>query len=602
MKRERMEEGNLGFQNEKSPFFRLFSYIQNERTRVYRAAFYSVLNKIADIAPPFLIGIAVDIVVQKESSVLAMLGYEEPFSQLVILAVLTVVVWGIESVFEYLLEWEWRNLAQQVQHQLRVDTYTNLQCLDMGWFSDRKSGRLISILNDDINQLERFLDGGANDLIQVGTTAVCVTFVFLYLSPTLALLAMLPIPLIVWGSFYFQKKIAPKYAQVREKASLTNAQLSNNIQGMETIKSFNAENHEIDRIVSHSMNYMQANSEAIRLSAMFSPLIRMLIVIGFTGTLIYGGELCLKGELGVGTYSVLVFLTQRLLWPLTRLGRTFDLYQRAMASTERVLDILSLRPKIVGGNETFPKEAPSISFQNIFFSYEGREPLITELSMDAPQAKTTAIVGATGSGKSTLLRLLLRFYEHSAGDIMINGHSIRNFSIESIRRNTALVSQSVYLFDGTVFDNIAYGCPDASKELVQEAAQAAEADEFIQQLPQGYETMIGERGQKLSGGQRQRLAIARAILKNPPVLLLDEATSAVDNETEAAIQRSLKKIAKGRTVLIIAHRLSTIRDADSIVVMDNGSIVEVGTHEELVNKGSLYQRLWSVQTGVDIAT
>ncbi|MEC7986189.1 MAG: ABC transporter ATP-binding protein [Myxococcota bacterium] len=583
-------------------FVRLLSYMKGYQARVYRATFYSILNKIADIAPPFLIGIAVDIVVQREDSFLASLGYAEPFSQLVVLAILTVIVWGVESVFEYLLQWEWRNLAQQVQHNMRVDTYKNLQTLDMGWFSDRKSGRLISILNDDINQLERFLDGGANDLIQVGTTAICVTCVFLYLSPALALLAMLPIPLIVWGSFYFQHKIAPKYAQVREKASMTNAQLSNNIQGMETIKSFNAEQHEIERIVSRSLDYMQANAQAIRLSAMFSPLIRMLIVIGFTGTLIYGGDLCLKGVLSVGTYSVLVFLTQRLLWPLTRLGRTFDLYQRAMASTDRVLDILSLKPKIVGGKAEFPTQAPKISYQRIQFSYEGREPLLKELSMEVMPAKTTAIVGATGSGKSTILRLLLRFYEHSNGDIYIDDKSIRAYSMDSIRRNTALVSQSVYLFDGTILENIAYGYPEATNEQIRAAAKAAEAEEFILQLPHGYDTLIGERGQKLSGGQRQRLAIARAILKNPPVLLLDEATSAVDNETEAAIQRSLKKIAQGRTVLIIAHRLSTIRDADQIVVMGQGRVVEVGTHEELIHKDGLYKRLWSVQTGVSVVT
>ena len=576
---------------------RLFQYLKNEKKAVYRASVYSIINKIADIAPPFLIGIAVDVVVKKEDSILASLGVVDPFQQLIVLSILTVVVWGVESIFEYLLESDWRNLAQRVQHNLRLDAYRNIQRLDMSWFSDRKSGRLGSILNDDINQLERFLDGGANDIIQVGTTVVCVGAVFFYFSPVVALLSFLPVPFIIWGSFAFQKRIAPRYADVREKASQTLSHLANNIQGMETIKSFTAEEQEVKRIESHSRHYLDANSGAIQLSALFSPLIRMLIVIGFTGTLLYGGSLCLDGTLEVGSYSVLVFLTQRLLWPLTRLGRTFDLFQRAMASAERILDILLLRPSIVGGEKKVSKEPTSISFSNVSFAYDGREKLLHGISFTAQAGKTTAIVGPTGAGKSTILRLILRFYQESDGTITLSGDDIQSLDITSIREHMALVSQHVYLFDGTIRENLCYGRVDASLEEMRDAARAAEADAFIMSLPDGYDTQIGERGQKLSGGQRQRLALARAILKQTPVLFLDEATSAVDNETEAAIQRSLERIAQDRTVLVIAHRLSTIRNAHHIVVLDQGNVVESGTHEQLLQENGLYTRLWEVQTG-----
>jgi ATP-binding cassette subfamily B protein len=580
---------------------RLFQYLQAEKKSLYRATTYSVLNKVADIAPPFLIGIAVDVVVKRENSLMAGFGVTSPLNQLIVLAILTVVVWAFESVFEYLLEWDWRNLAQRVQHNLRLDAYRNVQRLDMSWFSDRKSGRLGSILNDDINQLERFLDGGANDIIQVGTTAVCVGAVFFYFSPMVAFLAILPVPLILWGSFAFQKRIAPRYANVREKASQTLAQLANNIQGMETIKSFTAEEEEVRRIEEHSKSYLEANSDAIRLSALFSPLIRMLIVIGFTGTLIYGGKLCLDGSLAVGSYSVLVFLTQRLLWPLTRLGRTFDLYQRAMASADRILDILDLRPGIVGGDKKLPTHPISIEFSKISFGYDGREELLHEIDFIAKAGETTAIVGPTGAGKSTILRLILRFYQEGKGSIVLDGVDAKEVDITSIRQSTALVSQHVYLFDGSIRDNLCYGRPDASLEELREAAEAAEAASFIMGLPEGYDTQIGERGQKLSGGQRQRLALARAILKQTPILFLDEATSAVDNETEAAIQRSLERIAKNRTVLVIAHRLSTIRNADQIIVLEAGKVVEQGSHESLLLLGGLYSRLWEVQTGEQVS-
>jgi ATP-binding cassette subfamily B protein len=375
--------------------------------------------------------------------------------------------------------------------------------------------------------------------------------------------------------------------------------LANNLTGMATIKSFTAEAYERDRVEVDSEAYRRSNAKAIALSAAFIPLIRVFILVGFTATLFFGGLATVEGQMAVGTYSVLVFITQRLLWPLTRLGETLDQYQRAMASTQRVLNLLGTPITIRTGARSLPVETVqgSVSFENITFAYPGRQPALKNLSLKVLPGETIGVVGATGSGKSTLVKLLLRFYEVQEGEIRIDGLEIRDLKLRDLRHCIAWVSQDVFLFHGTVAENIAYGSFDAGQSEIQHAAELAEAHEFIQQLPQGYNTIVGERGQKLSGGQRQRLAIARAILKNPPILILDEATSAVDNETEAAIQRSLQHITQDRTTIAIAHRLSTIRHAHRIYVMEQGQVVEEGQHEQLLALQGVYANLWNIQSG-----
>ena len=583
-----------------SPLLRLWRYASGHRQRILLATSCSVLNKFFDLAPPVLIGMAVDVVVRQEESMLAAFGVEDARQQLVVLAALTFAIWVLESLFEYAYAVLWRNLAQTVQHELRLDTYGRIQELELSYFEDRSTGGLMAILNDDINQLERFLDGGANDLLQVATTVVLVGGAFFYLAPSVAWMSFVPIPVILWGSFYFQRRLVRRYAEVRERVASLNAQLANNLGGIATIKSFVAEEHESRRLEVESNAYRSSNREAIRLSSAFSPLIRIAVLIGFTATLVYGGFLALSGELEVGAYSVMVFLTQRLLWPLTRLGQTFDLYQRAMASTRRVLDVLDTEPRIVSGPVALStgEVRGEIQLDGVSFSYRPGFPVLGPLDLVFPAGKTTAIVGATGSGKTTLLKLLLRFYEAGEGAIRLDGHDLREMRLEDLRRAIGLVSQDVYLFHGTVRENLLYGRPDATFEEVVAAAKVAEAHAFIESLPEGYDTVVGERGQKLSGGQRQRISIARAVLKDPPVLILDEATSAVDNETEAAIQRSLARIAEGRTTLVVAHRLSTIRHAHRIDVLERGKVVESGRHEELIAQEGLYAGLWNVQTGV----
>ena len=579
------------------PLRRLLSHLKHHQFTVLLASLCSILNKFWDLAPPILIGMAIDVVVQREESFLANYGYPDPNDQFLILVAITVVIWVLESLFEYWWGILWRNLAQTAQHELRIDTYNHIQNLEMQWFSEQSTGGLMSVLNDDVNQLERFLDQGANDLLQLATTITVVGSIMFILAPEVALLAVIPVPIIVIGSFIFQRRIGVRYKKVREEVGELNSLLNNNLQGITTIKSFTAEDRESERVNLASQSYRNANRDAIRLSASFVPLIRMAILFAFTANMLVGGWMALDGELDVGAYAIIVFITQRLLWPLTRLGQTFDLYQRAMASTTRVLDLVDTEIGIIEGHEELNNVQGNIQFNNIKFTYPERESVLDDISFNIKAGETVGLVGSTGSGKTTITRLLMRFHDPLSGDLEIDGINIKDLKLNSLRSSISLVSQNTTLFPGTVRENIAYGNPDSNEEQIRYAAGIAEASFFISELPEDMDTNIGEDGHKLSGGQRQRLAIARAVLKDAPILILDEATSNVDNETEAALQRSIEKISVDRTTLIIAHRLSTIRNADRIIVLDSGSISEEGTHEELISNHGIYSRLWAVQTG-----
>lgn len=578
---------------------RLWTYARPHRGRVALATTYTTLGKVMDVAPEILIGAVIDVVVRGSDSLMAtMFGIQDRWQQLLILAAINLLVWVLESTFGYLAAITWRNLSQTIEHELRTSLYRHVQTLEVSWFEDTTSGGLLSVLNDDINQLERFLDGGASAIIDLFWNIVLVGLVFAMSSLLLTAFAFLPIPLIVLGSIRYQKRLQPLYARVREAVAELSATLSANLGGITTIKAFAAEGREAERVEAVSQDYREANREAITYSSAFIPLIRMLILAGFTCTLVIGGWLVLQGQLQVALYSVLVFMTQRLLWPMTRLGETLDQYQRAMASVDRVFRLMDVRPAMQPGSGSLAERPRGdVAFENVSFGYGDGPDILKDLSIAIPAGETHAIVGATGAGKSTVLRLLLRFHDPRQGRVTVDGTDVRDLSDASLRGAMGYVSQDVFLFHGSVRDNIAYGRPDATTEQIEAAARAAEAHEFILELPNGYDTVVGERGQKLSGGQRQRLSLARAILRDPTILVLDEATSAVDNETEAAIQRSLAHVTKGRTSIVIAHRLSTVRDAHRIWVLEAGRVIEAGTHHELVQAGGLYAALWRVQTG-----
>ena len=582
-----------------SPLSRLLIHLAPQRRLVGIAVACSLLNKLFDLAPPALIGLAVDVVVRGQQSLLANVGISSTAHQLWFLAGLTLLVWSAESLFEYLYGVLWRNLAQSTQHSLRLEAYGHLQQLELAFFEQDSSGRLLTVLNDDINQLERFLDRGANEILQLITTVLVVGVGMAVIAPGVAVFAYLPIPVILLGSLRFQKRLEPRYREVRARAGDLAARLANNLGGILTIKSFTAEALELERLRGESEAYRQSNARAIRLSAAFIPLIRFAILFAFLAILLIGGFKAVAGELEVGTYSVLVFITQRLLWPLTTLGRTLDDYQRSMASTRRVLDLIDTPIGIRDGSMRLDPGLVrgELRFEAVDFAYPGRPSLLEGFDLVVPAGTTIGIVGSTGSGKSTLVKLLLRLYERDGGRILLDGRRIEDLSLLDLRRSIALVSQDIYLFHGTVAENIAYGSDRANRSAIERAAQRAEASAFIEELPDRYDTLVGERGQRLSGGQRQRIALARAILKDAPILVLDEATAAVDNDTEAAIQRSLERVTRYRTTLVIAHRLSTVRHADQIVVMERGRIVEQGRHAELLSLSGVYTNLWQVQAG-----
>ena len=583
-----------------NPIVRLYLNLRDERKLLFFAFLSSIINRILDLAPPVIIGLAVDIVVKEQNSWIGSFGIKDVPFQLLFLAFASGIVWSGESFFQYLYSVLWRNIAQISQHKLRIKAYDHIQKLDMQFFDRDNTGRLLSILNDDINQLERFLDHGANEIIQLFVSVLIIGGTMLLVAPKIAIFAFIPIPFIFWGSIRFQKRLAPKYKDVRSKAGLLASRLNNNLGGILTIKSFTTEKWELNRLNKESLSYQKSNKSAIKLSSAFIPLIRFAILFAFIAILLIGGFQVWNKTLNVGTYSFLVFITQRLLWPLTTLGHVLDDFQRSLASINRVVDLIDTPIEIKDGNKKIDLKTINgeIIFKNIFFNYLGRKSTISGINFRVPAKTTIGIVGLTGSGKSTLIKLLLRIYDTNKGTISIDGIPIKDIKLKELRKCISLVSQETYLFHGTVKENIAYGSSNSSFKDIVKASKIAEAHKFIEQLPDGYKTIVGERGQRLSGGQRQRIALARAVLKDAPILILDEATASVDNETEVLIQKSLSKITKERTTIVIAHRLSTIKNADNIIVIDKGKIIESGKHDLLLNNKNVYSDLWNVQVGI----
>lgn len=574
----------------------LLSLVSDEKGRVVRAVASSVINKIFDVMPEILIGIALDVVVRGKDSFVAKVGITDPVHQLALLGIATFLIWFGESLFEYFYQILWRGLAQDVQHRLRILCYDHAQHLPTSFYEENRSGDLVAVLNDDINQLERFLDRGANELIQTFAAVLLVGAVFFIVSPLIAVIAFTPVPAIIAGAFWFQRRAQARYDAVRARAGGLGARLTTNLQGLQTIRAFGAEARETATLTVESRGYVEANRAAIRVSSAFIPIIRMAILSGFLATFLIGGWLTLNGEMQVGAYGLLVFLTQRLLWPMTGLAEIADLYERAMASTRRILRLLDEpRGEPHGTHEA--KVSGRFEIDGVGFRYATSPGGVTDINLAIKAGETVALVGPTGSGKSTLIKLLGLFIRPQRGRISLDGVPLADWSGECLRMSMAWVPQEVTLFSGSIADNIAYGRPEASREEVEAAARMAEADGFIRDLPEGYESQIGEYGQKLSGGQRQRIALARALLIDPAILILDEATSAVDNETEAAIQRSLARMKGKRTVILVAHRLSTVVHADAIHVMEAGRVIQSGAHDELVERPGLYRTLWNIQTG-----
>ncbi|HEV2600810.1 MAG TPA: ABC transporter ATP-binding protein [Candidatus Babeliales bacterium] len=582
----------------KNSFFS--QYIKPHRWAILIASFSSILNKLCDIVPEVLIGVAIDVIVKQDASIIAYLGVSDPFTQLYVVGALVSIFWILESIFEYVHLVLWRKIAQDIQHSLRLDTYNHIQQLEMSYFENKTTGGLTAILNADINQLEQCLSEGPNAFIQLCVNVIAMGGIFFYISPSLAVVTIIPIPFVVVMAFFFQKVLARRYAIVRDHIEKLNSHISNRLFGMTTIKSYTAEEYELAALSRESVAYTNANHAASNISALYIPIVRMGILCGFVASLVIGGTAALQGSISLSEYSILVFLTQRFLWPFTTLTTITDMYERAMASLRKIKDILHHPIGIKDAMHTYPQSKliePYIVFDEVAFVYPNGTQLYHNLSFVIPKNKTVAFVGTTGSGKSSIVKLLLRFYEMTGGAIRIENVSISDIKLHDLRAHIGLVSQDLYLINGSVRENIAYGMTHVSDAEIIRVAKMAEVHEFIMSVPGDYDFIVGENGKNLSGGQRQRIAIARALLKNPSILIFDEATSALDNETEAAIRDSLETLANKKTIIIIAHKLSTIRNADTIFVLEKGAILESGTHSDLVQKNGTYAKLWRLQTG-----
>lgn len=587
------------------PMRRLFlEYGSQNKRAVVVGLLSSVTARILDLLPPILLGIAIDSIFRDEKPFTLWLVPQnwlptEKSTQLwVMIGILAISFFG-GAVFHWSRNWGWNSFAQNIQHSVRTDTYDKMQRLNMEFFADKQTGELISVLSNDTNRLERFLNDGLNSMFRLVVMVLGIAFILFSMNWQLALIALLPVPLIGVFTYKFIKTIQPKYAAVRSSVGQVNSRLENNLSGIQVIKTSSTEGYESDRVDDVSREYFDANWDAIETRIKFFPGLRVIAGIGFVLTFAVGGFWVIDGTLSEGTFVTFILFTQRFIWPMAQFGQIINMYQRAYASSARIFGLMDEPSRITEdpAAEELAVQEGRVEYDDVSFGYDTEETIVEDISFTVEGGDTLALVGPTGSGKTTLLKLLLRMYDVDTGAITIDGTNIRDVTIPSLRQRIGYVSQDTFLFYGSVQENIAYGTFDASDEEIIEAAKAAEAHEFIMNLPDGYDTKVGERGVKLSGGQRQRLSIARAILKDPEILVLDEATSDVDTETEMLIQRSLDRLTADRTTFAIAHRLSTIKGAEQIVVLEDGEIDERGTHEGLIRNDGLYAHLWGVQAG-----
>ena len=528
-------------------------------------------------------------------------GNSDSFSYSLIgrLALFALAIYAARAGLEFLRSYMAHVAGWGVVADVRVAIYRHLQRLSLHYYEDKQTGQLMSRVVNDSDLLEKLIAHAVPDVLVNVLTLVGVSTMLLIMNAQLTLLTLVPIPLIVLAMRGFARYVRPAFRERQAELGELNAILQDNLSGIREIKTFTRERMESERIGVRIDNYKRSLLHALRLLATFEPFVHFASALGVVVVIYFGGRLALGGELPIEDLVAFFLYLELFYQPVRHLSHAWEAIQEALAGAERVCELLHEEPDIVDrpGALEYPGRAQgNILFDNVSFSYLTDRPILRNIDLEIPAGSVAALVGPTGVGKSTLASLVPRFYDVNEGHISLDGHDIRDLTMESLRRQISIVLQDVFLFHGSVRDNILFGRPGASDEEMEEAARVANAVEFIDKLPDGYDTLIGERGVKLSGGQKQRLAIARAILKDAPILILDEATSSVDTETEQLIQQALERLMAGRTTLMIAHRLSTIRNADQIVVLQDEGIAEQGNHDELMAVDGIYRHLNLVQS------
>jgi len=544
------------------------------------------------LLPPLLIRYAIDQVI---------LAHQ--LHKLTLVGVGAVVLYGANAYFSARRTYIMHVVGQRLILDLRTRLYDHLQKLSLTYYDSRQTGDTMSRLSNDVTAIDNFVVHATDTVVvQVLTLVGVAVLMFGVLSWKLSLVVLLPMPFLLVGVIRFSRRIRRVYRQIRDRLGDINARLQDNLSGIRVIKAFGREDYESLRFQHESTGFYHANVEAIGIWSTFHPKMGFLTSLGGVGVIVVGGYLCLRGELRLGTMAACLMYADMFYRPIGELFRVVDAIQQAAAAADRVFEILDQEPDVADApdaRELAPVKG-MVEFRGVHFGYASGEEVLTDINLVAQPGQRVALVGRSGAGKTSIVNLIPRFYDATEGQVLVDGEDVRAVTQRSLRRQTALVLQETFLFNGTVRENIAYGSLEASPQEIETAARAAYLHDFIIGLPEGYDTEIGERGVKLSGGQKQRMAIARAVLANPRILILDEATSAVDSESEYYIHRALEELMQGRTTFIIAHRLSTIKRADLIVVLEEGRIVETGSHQRLLRTGGVYAQMYDAQFRLEI--